>query len=94
MKVYKQQLLDTVVEKLNGEYNKKVVRDVVETFIETIREVLFRGDFVSLAKLGTFKTKQRKERNMVNPITRQPMVVPEKVVPIFRAAKSLKELVK
>lgn len=94
MKVYKQQLLDTVVEKLNGEVSKKVVRSVAEQFLTTICDMLANGDAVSLAKFGTFKPHLRKERRMNNPATRQPMIVPETVVPMFRASRSLKQLLK
>jgi DNA-binding protein HU-beta len=94
MKIYKQQLLNTVVEKLGEEYSKKIVENVVSTLIDTVAEMLTNGDSVSLTRFGTFGIKTRKERTLNNPITRTPMFVPEKLVPVFKASKTLKQLVR
>jgi DNA-binding protein HU-beta len=66
----------------------------VEAMIETIVGTLKKGDEVSIAGLGIFKTKMRAARTARNPRTGEAVHVPTMRVPKFQAAKALKEAVK
>jgi len=49
---------------------------------------------VSLPNFGTFEVKKRMERVIVNPSTKQRMLVPPKLVLNFRPVTSIKEILK
>ncbi len=66
----------------------------VEAMIDTIVSTLKKGDEVSLAGLGIFKTKMRASRTARNPRTGESVHVPSMRVPKFQAAKALKEAVR
>ncbi|MBE6030786.1 MAG: HU family DNA-binding protein [Firmicutes bacterium] len=67
---------------------------VLESLIETIYEVLAEGDKVHIAGLGSFSSRKRDERTMVNPRTGKEVTVTESVVPSFKAGKKLKDALK
>ncbi len=66
----------------------------VETIIESIVSTLKKGEEVSIAGLGIFKTKMRASRTARNPRTGATVQVPSMRVPKFQPAKALKEAVK
>ncbi|MES2202965.1 MAG: HU family DNA-binding protein [Patescibacteria group bacterium] len=66
----------------------------VETMVDTIVGALKRGEEVSIAGLGIFKTKMRAARTARNPRTGEAVQVPSMRVPKFQPAKALKEAVK
>ena len=66
----------------------------VEAMIETIVGALKKGDEISVAGLGIFKTKMRAARTARNPRTGESVQVPSMRVPKFQPAKALKEAVK
>lgn len=67
---------------------------VLESLIETIYDVLAEGDKVHIAGLGSFSSRKRDERTMVNPRTGKEVKVTESVVPSFKAGKKLKDALK
>lgn len=66
----------------------------VEAMIDTIVGSLKKGEEVSIAGLGIFKTKMRAARAARNPRTGAAVQVPSMRVPKFQAAKALKEAVR
>jgi len=66
----------------------------VESMIDSIVSELKKGNDVSIAGLGIFKTKMRAARQARNPRTGATVQVPSMRVPKFQAAKALKEAVK
>ncbi len=66
----------------------------VEAMIDCIVGGLKKGDDVSVAGLGIFKTKMRAARTARNPRTGEAVHVASMRVPKFQAAKALKEAVK
>lgn len=97
MKVYKKELLDAIfvqLDETNVKVGKKHVVNIVDTFLKTITNTLENGDNVTIAKFGTFDTRQRKARSMSHPITKEDIAVTEATVPVFRASKSLKKRLK
>ena len=67
---------------------------MLESLIETIPEILVKGEEVRIAGLGTFGTRERESREMINPKTGKKVTVTAGNVPSFRAGKRLKEAVK
>jgi len=52
-----------------------------------------REERVSLVGFGTFQVVERKARRGVNPQTREGIQIPAKMIPKFKAGKSLREAV-
>ncbi len=88
----KQDLAESVQQVLGS--TKSDAERAVEAIIDTIVKALKKGDEVSVAGLGIFKTKMRAARMARNPRTGESVHVPSMRVPKFQAAKALKEAVK
>ena len=57
-------------------------------------EALVGGDKVQLVGFGTFETRQRAERQGKNPRNPEEVIhIPASIAPVFKAGKSLKDLV-
>jgi len=67
---------------------------MVSTVIEGMMARFEEGNAVSLPNFGTFEVKKRMERVIVNPSTKQRMLVPPKLVLNFRPVTSIKEILK
>ncbi len=85
-----------IAEKVHGVLGttKADAERAVEAMIEAIVSALKKGDDVSVAGLGIFKTKTRAARVARNPRTGASVHVPSMRVPKFQPAKALKEAVK
>ncbi len=85
-----------IAEKVQGVLGttKADAERAVESVIDTIIESLKKGDDVSIAGLGIFKTKMRAARAARNPRTGETVQVMAMRVPKFQAAKALKDAVK
>lgn len=59
-----------------------------------ITEELKKGEDFNLGKLGTFKVKDRAEKNGVNPKTGEKIVIPARKAVTFKASKNLSTLIK
>ena len=70
---------------------KTKVDDVIKAFETTIARHIGTGDEVRMAGFGTFKTSQRSARTSRNPRTGEPVAVPARLAPSFKAGKALKE---
>ncbi len=84
----KAELISQVSHELN--MGKKEVALIVNTVFETISQSLIQGDKVEIRGFGSFRIKQRRERLGRNPRTGEPVNVPAKRVPCFKAGKDLK----
>ena len=67
---------------------------LVNAFITTVSDELKNKGKVTLVGFGTFGVANRKEKIGVNPKTGQKITIPAKSVPVFKAGKALKEMVK
>ena len=72
------------------ENTQKLMRTVIDGMVASFEE----GESVTLPNFGTFEVKKRMERIMVNPSTKQKMLVPPKLVLNFRPIASIKEKLK
>jgi DNA-binding protein HU-beta len=73
--------------------SRRDVERALNAFVETVEEALARGDRVAMAGFGTFEVRDRGPRVGRNPQTGETIQIPASRVPVFRAAKSLKEAV-
>ncbi len=93
MTKYKKGYLVEAVQEALGT-TKVDAEKAVDTMVEAIMKAMKAGDEVAVAGFGTFLVKNRKAREARNPKTGATVHVPATTVPKFRAAKSLKEMVK
>lgn len=66
---------------------------VLNAVLETVTETLKKEESIVLVGFGTFEVKARAARVARNLRTGEPMTIPAKKVPSFRAGKGLKEAV-
>ena len=83
----KADLINAVAEK--SELSKKDSEKALTAVIEVLTEALVAKEKVTLVGFGTFETKERKERQGINPITKQPITIAAATVPSFSAGKAL-----
>lgn len=72
---------------------KKDMSTYVDSFIDIIKESLAKGDNVRLNGFGTFDIVQRKEREGVNPKTKETIIIPASKAVKFKVSKALKDTV-
>lgn len=87
----KAELINLIAEK--GEYSKKDADKALSTVIDAITDSLKKGEKISLVGFGSFEVKERAARNAINPMTKEPISIPAKKVPAFKAGKALKDAV-
>ena len=74
---------------------KVQVEDVMESFMDLVKERLKEGKEVTLTGFGTFSAKKRSARMGVNPQNpKERIKMPEVIVPKFKAGKTLKDYLK
>lgn len=62
--------------------------------IDIMGDIFQEGDSIQMPNFGTFEVKKRLERVVVNPSTKQRMLVPPKLVLGFKPVASVKEKLK
>ena len=81
-----------VVSEAKGITIKEATVDV-DLIIGLIEAELVDGNDIALHGFGTLKTVERKERECLNPQTKQKMIVPAKKTVTFKVSKALKDKV-
>ncbi|MBI3804737.1 MAG: integration host factor subunit beta [Nitrospirae bacterium] len=85
-----------LIEKVAAQYTvltKRQTEILVNTFFDSIKEALAKGDKIEIRGFGSFRIRHRRMREGRNPKTGSLVTVPAKRVPFFKAGKELKELV-
>lgn len=67
------------------------VQMLSNTLIEIMTHELEEGNIISIQGFGTFEVKKKMERIVVNPSSKQRMLVPPKLVLNFKPSSTLKE---
>ena len=88
----KSELVVSVAKETN--MTKKAASEAVEATLSVIQDALARGEKVTLVGFGTFDVRDRKERQGVNPSTGERITIPATRVPVFKAGKALREVIK
>ena len=87
----KTELIAAVAEKAG--LTKKDVEKTITATLETVKEVVAKGDKVQVVGFGTFEVSERAAREGRNPRTGETMVIEASKTPKFKAGKALKDLV-
>ena len=72
---------------------KKDAESIVSATFDTIAQELQKGEKVQVSGFGIFEVKNREARVGRNPHTKESIQIPASKVPVFKAAKALKETV-
>ncbi len=88
-KLMKSDVVSNIVDQTG--LSKKDANAAVDALTATICEALSNGDSVGLIGFGTFETKDRPARTGRNPQTGDPLDIPAKTVPVFKAGKKLRD---
>ncbi|MBU4446315.1 integration host factor subunit beta [bacterium] len=64
---------------------------VVDGFLATIIDSLQRGERIEFRGFGSFSLKLRKPKKARNPGTGDEIYLPERIVPVFKPSKILKD---
>ncbi|MGN1101630.1 MAG: HU family DNA-binding protein [Huintestinicola sp.] len=87
----KADLITKIAEK--SELSKKDSEKALNAVIAAITDALTEGDKVQLTGFGTFEVRDKKEKEAINPRTKEKIVVPARKSPAFKAGKALKDAV-
>ena len=88
----KAEIVDEIAERTG--LTKKDVADTVDQFLEAVSRALAAGKHIEIRGFGTFKVRERKARKARNPRSGAEVMVPAKLVPVFKASNELKGAVR
>ena len=83
--------LVTKIAAANPHLYQRDVESVVNAILDSITSALARGDRVELRGFGAFAVKSRPARLGRNPRTGESVPVCEKMVPMFKSGKEMRE---
>jgi integration host factor subunit beta len=75
----------------NPHLYQRDVENIVNAILDTIADALARGDRVELRGFGAFSVKKRDARTGRNPRTGESVSISEKVVPVFKTGKEMRQ---
>ncbi len=86
---------DDLVRKLATDVgiNLQQAKEALSSVLNSITLSLEEGEKISFVGFGSFSVKDRPARSGRNPKTNEPMEIPAKKVPVFKAGKNLKDAV-
>ncbi|MBI4828153.1 MAG: integration host factor subunit beta [Nitrospinae bacterium] len=87
----KSEMAEKLAEKIN--IKKQQAEDIINIFTNSIIEALARGDKVEIRGFGSFRVRNRAEKEGRNPKTGEKVHVPAKKVPFFKTGKDFRETV-
>ena len=85
----KQELISAIAESAN--LSKKDAEAALKAFTDVVAEELKKGEKIQLVGFGTFEVKKKIERISVNPVTKQRMLIPPKLILTYKPSSSLKD---
>ena len=85
-------LLDMVAERINRDAED--VNKLVDALISVVKTRCGELDSIAVPGFGTFETKKKLERVVVNPTTGKRMLIPPKIVLSFRPSALLKNMLR
>ncbi len=90
MKLKKADFVAQIVEKFAGKYTKSQVQEIVNSFLALFSETLKGDQRITIAPLGTFFNRVRKERTIKHPKTGEMVDVKKGLVPAFKPSVTMK----
>lgn len=89
----KKEIVKVVADK-HTKFTQKEIGEVVDTFLDTVKVEVAKGEKVSIPKFGIFESKVRAARTARNPMTGETIDVEACNVCKFKPASDFKNMVK
>lgn len=77
----------------NGGVTKKECREFLLSFIDAVQDALSRGNSIKITDFGTFKLRDVKEHEGVDPRNGQPIHIGRKVTPAFKFGTKFRDYI-
>ena len=90
MTITKAELVETVARDVAPRITKRDVSRIVQALIDEMCKTLVDGNRIELRGFGVFNTKLRRPKLARNPHTKEPVNIPPRRVPVFKASRLLK----
>ena len=74
-------------------FSKNISENLIDDFLSIIIENLKNEKKLKLSKFGTFSIRSKKSRIGRNPKTKEPKIISDRDVVLFKASKEFKDLV-
>lgn len=74
------------------EFTQKEVGEIVDTFLDIVKDSVASGEKVSIPKFGIFEVVERAARECRNPQTNERMTIPPCKIMKFKPSSSVKKL--
>lgn len=88
----KTKLVEIIRKKIGMSKNEAI--QTVEITFDSIKDALQNNEIIDIYGFGRFEVKEVKERNGINPKTKEKIIIPATKKVVFKSSKSLKEKVK
>lgn len=73
--------------------SQKECKTCLEAITLSVKQLLQKGENVSLLGFGKFAVKYKNSRKFYNPLTKNNSIIPATKVPIFKAGKEFREAI-
>ena len=90
MTITKADLVETISRQVHPSITKRDVGKLVQMFIDEMCKMLLEGNRIEIRGFGVLSTKLRKPKIARNPKTKEPVNIPPRRVPVFKASRLLK----
>ena len=90
MTVTKADLVEKIAERVAPNITKRDAARIVQMFIDDVCQTLRDGNRIEIRGFGVMTTKLRKPKVARNPKTKEPVNIPPRRVPVFKASRLLK----
>ena len=90
MTVTKADLVEKIAERVAPNITKRDAARIVQMFIDEMCKMLLEGNRIEIRGFGVMSTKLRKPKVARNPKTKEPVNIPPRRVPVFKASRLLK----
>ena len=93
VKLTKKEIAKVIADKYT-EFTQKEIGEIIDTFLDTVKDSVAKGEKISLPKFGIFESRERAARTARNPVTGEFIEVAACKVVKFKPASDLKNMVK
>lgn len=91
--IYKSDLVQILFDKYEGEFTKKHMTEVIDTFLGAITDATVKGTDVRISGFGKFTKVHRAKRSGRNPQTGEKITIKAYDTPAFRPSSQYKKAV-
>jgi integration host factor subunit beta len=84
-------LIEKIAEKFGAVYTKVDIEKLIDSFLDTVVEILIRDQRVEIRRFGTFELRKRPGRTAKAPKSGKAYTLPDRYVPFFKPSKILKK---